>query len=276
MVLVCSKGQRGTIESALERGANQAPMGRDPISRARSSAGLTDRAASVRRFNYIVVYSARHMAAALSVALYPRLASRLAAAASRLSGPRSLPQHINDRRRMTAAAGPAASPPAAAPALAAASSEQQVVQASPDLQHSEVLLATSEARCLFHNLIFLSVGSALRFPSLVLCPRRAQPLHALPPADFGSKDSWASYLRQAGLRVLVHPEDTEGGDADLSRVEFAICWAPPPGLLQRVRRSAGSPQPSRSPGSALHYPTLCRRYNWTQPCGWSLHAWAAT
>lgn len=41
-------------------------------------------------------------------------------------------------------------------------------------------------------------------------------------AAFASKDSWVQYLRQAGLRVRVHPEDT-GAGADLAAVEFAIC-----------------------------------------------------
>lgn len=67
------------------------------------------------------------------------------------------------------------------------------LQANPALRHSEVLLATT----------------------------------------FGNKDSWAAYLRQAGLTVRVHPEDTAGGAADLAAVEFAICWSPPPGLLQQ-------------------------------------------
>ena len=60
----------------------------------------------------------------------------------------------------------------------------------------------------------------------------------LPPpaaAAFDSKDRWADYLRQAGLRVRVHPQDTGGGAADLQRVEFAIAWNPPPGLLAQVR-----------------------------------------
>lgn len=43
------------------------------------------------------------------------------------------------------------------------------------------------------------------------------------------------YLQKAGLRVMAYPEDTEGPGADLSRVEFAICWNPAPGLLKRVR-----------------------------------------
>lgn len=34
------------------------------------------------------------------------------------------------------------------------------------------------------------------------------------------------YLRQAGLRLRVHPEDT-GPGADLSAVEFAICECGP-------------------------------------------------
>ena len=54
------------------------------------------------------------------------------------------------------------------------------------------------------------------------------------PADFGSVDQWADYLRRAGVRLRVHPQDTGGGAADLSGVEFAICWNPPPGLLQQV------------------------------------------
>lgn len=49
-------------------------------------------------------------------------------------------------------------------------------------------------------------------------------------AAFASKDKWADHLRSAGLRVLVAaPQD----NVDLSRVEFAICWQPEPGILQR-------------------------------------------
>jgi glyoxylate/hydroxypyruvate reductase A len=48
------------------------------------------------------------------------------------------------------------------------------------------------------------------------------------PAAFASKDKWADHLRSAGLHVLVAPNN-----ADLSRVEFAICWQPEPGILQR-------------------------------------------
>lgn len=78
-------------------------------------------------------------------------------------------------------------------------------------------------------------------------PRGDQPCRPLPwlqacswlahpaLAAFPSKDRWVEYLRAAGLRVLAYPEDTEGPGADLSRVEFAICWSPAPGLLKRVR-----------------------------------------
>ncbi len=46
-----------------------------------------------------------------------------------------------------------------------------------------------------------------------------------PSAAFASKDSWVQFLKQAGLRLRVHPEDT-GPGADLSAVEFAICeWS---------------------------------------------------
>lgn len=55
----------------------------------------------------------------------------------------------------------------------------------------------------------------------------------LPPpfAAFGSVAKWADALRGAGLRLQVAPGELLG---DLSRVEFAICWNPPPGLLQQV------------------------------------------
>lgn len=66
------------------------------------------------------------------------------------------------------------------------------------------------------------------------------------PADFPSKDRWVQYLRAAGLKVRAYPEDTEGPGADLSAVEFAICWNPPPGLLSRVRRTP-SLQPCMPP-----------------------------
>ena len=77
--------------------------------------------------------------------------------------------------------------------------------------------------------------------------KRSTVLRALPATDapllhrcaaFASKDTWAQYLRGAGLRVQVAPDDLAhltDWRADLSAVEFAICWAPPPGLLQRVR-----------------------------------------
>lgn len=55
--------------------------------------------------------------------------------------------------------------------------------------------------------------------------------------------------------MLVHPEDTQASDADLSRVEFAICWAPPRGLLQRVRRD-GVHAPRFIPATA-HMPSVC-------------------
>lgn len=38
----------------------------------------------------------------------------------------------------------------------------------------------------------------------------------------------------------MHPEDTQGAGADLSRVEFVICWSPPPGLLQQVGGSSAA------------------------------------
>ena len=51
------------------------------------------------------------------------------------------------------------------------------------------------------------------------------------PAAFASKAEWAERLRAAGLTVQVAPDQL----TDLRRVEFAICWEPEPGLLQRVR-----------------------------------------
>ncbi|PSC71738.1 Glyoxylate hydroxypyruvate reductase A [Micractinium conductrix] len=92
------------------------------------------------------------------------------------------------------AAGVAAGRPAVAAAASTPEQQQAVPQANPALAHSEVLLATT----------------------------------------FDSRDSWAAYLRSAGLRLRVHPEDTQApAGADLSRVEFAICWNPPAVLLQR-------------------------------------------
>ena len=53
-------------------------------------------------------------------------------------------------------------------------------------------------------------------------------------AAFASRDAWAQYLRDAGLRLQVWPDQL----GDLSRVEFAICWNPQPGLLQQASGAA--------------------------------------
>ncbi|KAL4424688.1 hypothetical protein ABPG77_004495 [Micractinium sp. CCAP 211/92] len=103
---------------------------------------------------------------------------------------------VDQRRRMTVAPGRGTALGGAAAGPATERQQQQgqpPLLANPALAHSEVLLATT----------------------------------------FPSKDRWVEYLQKAGLRVLAYPEDTEGPGADLSRVEFAICWNPAPGLLKR-------------------------------------------
>ncbi|KAL4420433.1 hypothetical protein ABPG75_010089 [Micractinium tetrahymenae] len=136
-----------------------------------------------------------------AVTLAHRLAGapRCAAAATHICSPVA-----DRRRRMTAAAGLAGAGAGAATAAPATTQQQQQqgqapVVANPALAHSEVLLATT----------------------------------------FPSKDRWVQYLRAAGLRVRAYPEDTEGPGADLSRVEFAICWKPAPGLLKQCPNLKG-------------------------------------
>ena len=136
--------------------------------------------------------------------------------------------------------------PPAGVAEGAAAAAVAAPTANPTLHHSEVLLATSEP---FDGWRFPMCTSQtnmiVRYP--MPCPARA--------AAFASRDSWAAYLRAAGLRLRVHPEDTMAAAAaappdaagnppaaaatyaDLSGVEFAICWNPPSGLLARVRCS---------------------------------------
>eukprot|EP00887_Chlorella_sp_A99_P007295 scaffold2.g7295.t1 len=46
---------------------------------------------------------------------------------------------------------------------------------------------------------------------------------------WGSTPNWVRCLREAGMRVQIAPDEL----GDLSKVEFAICWNPPPGLLQQ-------------------------------------------
>jgi hypothetical protein len=74
---------------------------------------------------------------------------------------------------------------------------------------------------------------------------------------FASKDSWVQYLRRAGLRVRVHPEDT-GPGADLSGVEFAICWNPPAGLLQQCPNLKAIQSMGAGVDSMIHEPSLPR------------------
>ena len=136
--------------------------------------------------------------------------------------------------------------PPAGVAEGAAAAAVAAPTANPTLHHSEVLLATSEP---FDGWRFPMCTSQtnmiVRYP--MPCPARA--------AAFASRDSWAAYLRAAGLRLRVHPEDTMAAAAaappdaagnppaaaatyaDLSGVEFAICWNPPSGLLARERCS---------------------------------------
>jgi len=54
-------------------------------------------------------------------------------------------------------------------------------------------------------------------PALTLC------------AAFAGREDWAKSLRDAGIRVRMHPEELD----DLGKVEFAICWQPDAVLLQR-------------------------------------------
>lgn len=139
------------------------------------------------------------MATFLRGALLPPLALRQVAAAARTGAALQIGASINlippgaPRSSMATAAGAGAAAGGASPPLQTGQQQQQQAPlAAAPLQHSEVLLATT----------------------------------------FDSRDRWAAYLRGAGLRLLVHPEDTQEG-ADLSEVEYAVCWNPPPGLLQR-------------------------------------------
>jgi hypothetical protein len=67
----------------------------------------------------------------------------------------------------------------------------------------------------------------------MLCRNNLYFVATILSAAFASKDRWVEHLRALGLRVIVAPENTKNEIADLSRVEFAICWQPPEGLLRR-------------------------------------------
>ena len=62
-----------------------------------------------------------------------------------------------------------------------------------------------------------------------------KPLTARLPcfAAFGPQEflqRWANALRRYGMKVQTYPHEL----GDLSRVEFAVCYDPPPGLLEQV------------------------------------------
>ena len=91
--------------------------------------------------------------------------------------------------------------------------------ASLEFSESEVLLATSKSDHLRCDLVPLHKMFLIY---IFFC---APPKYTA----FPSRDTWAEHLRAAGLRLQVHPDQI----SDLSRVEFAICWQPEPGLLRR-------------------------------------------
>lgn len=71
-------------------------------------------------------------------------------------------------------------------------------------------------------------------------PARPPAPRLLPAAAFGPQaflQQWANALRAHGIRVHTYPHEI----GDLSRVEFAVTFDPPPGLLHQVGARVGEP-----------------------------------